>query len=256
MIPLINCCIDVGLRNLAFCIMNDKYEILLLNVFNVLNDNDYFCKNFLKNGKICNKKCTMKYSENNNNTSTIVYTCKTHFPKNITITKHNSYKKKNINNYLLQDIAIQFINTIQSIFNENRIIFDLINNFYIELQPKCNAKMKFISHILYGKLIDLYLHKNVSIRYVKASLKLKVYKGPPIECLLKNKYSQRKWLSIEYCKWFFEHLFSEDQKQKWLPFFLSFKKADDLADVILMNLNVINGLNTKQLTHKNGNSLK
>ena len=55
------CCIDVGLRHLAFCIMNNNYEILLWDVVNVLDSDEYKCQGKFKNGKICNIKCNMKY---------------------------------------------------------------------------------------------------------------------------------------------------------------------------------------------------
>ena len=47
---MISMCIDVGLRNLSICIMNSNYEILLWDVFNVLDSDDYHCQGKFKNG--------------------------------------------------------------------------------------------------------------------------------------------------------------------------------------------------------------
>lgn len=249
---MITCCCDIGLRNLAICIMNSDYEILLWDVYNVLDSDDHMCPCKFKNGNVCGRKCTMKYV---NKDGTYSYTCKTHFPKDIIKTKSNEFKKKNIDDYLLQDIAKAFLEKIQYIYDTNPIFKDL-DSIFLELQPKCNSKMLFTSHILYGKLVELYNNKDVPIRFVRASQKLKAYTGPVIECKLKGKYAQRKYLSIQYCKWFLDNKFSEEQKTKWLPFLLSHAKKDDIADTALMSINAITGIPKKQITNKKGRCIK
>jgi hypothetical protein len=119
-----------------------------------------------------------------------------------------------------------------------------------------NAKAVFISHLIYGKFIELYKDTNITIRFVRASQKLRAYTGPEIICKLKGKYAQRKWLSVQYTKWFLENRFSKEQKEKWLPFFLSHTKQNDLSDTALMSINAITGIPKKQLKHNNGNELK
>lgn len=247
---MITLCIDPGLRNLGICIMNSNYEILLWDVYNILDSDDYHCESFFKNGKICNRKSTMKYKCD----EIFIYTCKMHFPKDIKKTKTNDFKKRNIDDYLLQDIAKIFIQRIQEIYDSNNI-FKHLTSILIELQPKCNPKSLFISHIMYGKFIELY-KDIIPIRFVRASQKLKAYTGPLIECKLKSKYAQRKFLSIKYTIWFLENKFSKEQKEKWLPFFLSHTKRDDLGDVNLMCINAITGIPKKQITNKNGRCIK
>lgn len=165
-------------------------------------------------------------------------------------------KKKNVNDYLLQDIANTVLLKIGEIYDTNIDIFKSVNQIIIELQPKLNSKMKFTSHIIYGKLVELYRGTKCSIRFVRASQKLKAYTGPEIKCHLKGKYAQRKWLSIEYCKWFLQNKFSEDQCERWLPFFLSHSKCDDLSDVNLMCINALVGIPKNRFKHRNGNELK
>lgn len=246
--------IDIGLKNLALCIMSASdstdyktYKLHLWNVYNILEcDEDRLCGAMQKNGKICNKKCLYKYREE--------FTCKTHFPKNIEIKRNNNIKFKKIKDYLLQDIAKILLTKINEIFNDD--IFKDLDGIYIELQPQMNKKMALVSHILYGKLVELYIQKNIPIRFVRASTKLKCYIGPPIECKLKTAYAKRKWLSIQYIKWFFENKFNNEEKENWLPFLLSHKKADDICDAMCYVLNIIGGIPKKQLMHKNGNELK
>lgn len=242
--PLVVLNIDPGLRNLALCIMNDSDEILLWDVYDILDSDDYRCVDLCKNGNICNKKCSLQYSIDNK----IIYTCKTHFPKNI---PKKIFKKKNIKDYLLQDIASTFIKRFQEIYKTNEVIFNILTNVYIENQPRCNAKMVFISHILYGKLVDL-LDNTVTIRFVRASQKLKAYSGPNIICSLKGAYAKRKWLSVQYTIWFLENKFSLEQREKWLPYFQSKMIKPDLGDTFLMSINSIN----RQQPFKSKKSIK
>ena len=240
--------VDPGLRNLAFCIMSSDYKILLWETFNILDGDDYRCQGIFKNGKLCNRKCVMKYKKENN----FVYTCKTHFPKEINKTKINDFKKKSIDDYLLQDIANIFIKRLQEIYDQNPV-FKTLTNIYIELQPKFNPKLLFISHILYGKFIELY-KDTIPIRFVRASQKLKAYIGPPIECKLKGAYAKRKWLSVKYGQWFLENKFSKEQRDIWLPTLVG--KTDDRNDVLLMCINAITGIPKKQITNKKGKCIK
>ena len=252
--------IDIGLRNLAMCIMSavekqdiSTYDIHLWDVYNTLNSDDYTCEGIQKSGKVCGKKCTCKYLMDNE----YKYCCKTHFPKNIAFTtKLNSFKKKAINDYLLQDIAKIVLTKIQEIFNDNKDIFTNVKQILIELQPKINQKMKFTSHIIYGKLVELYKETDTTIRFVRASQKLRAYTGPEIECILKGSYAKRKWLSIQYTKWFLENKFSNEQKEKWLPFFESKTIKAVLGDVNLMAINALHGIPTKQKFQKNGKCIK
>lgn len=238
--------IDVGIRNLALCVMtyNDTSEYIIdyWEVINTIEDeSDKKCQNEQKNGKICNKKCGYKYTNNCN----LVYSCKTHFPKNITIDKmKNIVKKKIIKNYLLQDIAKKVLFQINCVYEKNKEVFEKINQIVIELQPKVNSSMKFTSHIIYGKLTELYQDKPTTIRFVRASQKLKAYTGPRIECKLKGVYAQRKWLSIQYGQWFLENKFSQEQRDKWLPSLTG--KLDDRFDTFLMAINTISGIPKKQ----------
>jgi len=251
--------IDVGLRNLALCCISctDKsdllsYKIELWKVYNTLDSDDYRCESLQKNGKVCGKKCSFKYKNENN---TITHCCKTHFPKTLKKTSQNNFKTKPINSYLLQDIAKIVLGKVDEIFNENTFLLD-VTQVLIELQPKVNQKMKFTSHIIYGKLVELYRHTDTIIRFVRASQKLKAYTGPRIECALKDNYAKRKWLSIQYTKWFLETKFSQEQKQKWLSDFLTCNKCDDRSDAALMAINGLYGIPKKQFKHKNGNELK
>lgn len=247
--------IDPGIRNLAMCIMsgtNENLEIELWNNYNVLEDDDHKCVSLQKNGNVCNKKCSMKFVSD----ELITFTCKTHFPKDITPNRNNKYKKKNIKNYLLQDIAKHFIQEVNKIHELNKELFSTIDCVIIELQPKINQKLKFISHLLYGKLTEIFMGTETTIRFTAAKNKLKAYTGPVIECKLKGAYAQRKWLSVQYTKWFLENKLCIEQRDIWMPVLLEGTKSDDKSDVFLYCHNSICGIPKKQLMSFKKKNLK
>jgi hypothetical protein len=237
--------IDVGLKNLAFCVMScnnnldmKTYNIHLWQVVNTLEEQIPKCESLTKKEKICGKKCCMKYLDTNGN---IIYSCKPHFPKDIPIVKtKNIIKKIKVKECLLQDIALSVINAMNNLINENVELFSQITKIHIELQPKINNKMKLVSHIIYGKLVETFQsYPHTQIRFIRAAQKLKIYKGPVVECNLKSAYSKRKYLSIQYTKWILLNCFCDDQKIQWYDFFDNNSKKDDLSDVYLMALNGI-----------------
>lgn len=254
--------IDIGIKNLSLCCMDaiDKtdlssYKIHLWNVYDTLEQKEYLCQTQKKNGDLCNKKCSYKWP--NKETKEIIHCCKTHFPKNLLpATKDNLFKKRLINTYLLQDIATIVLKKLQEIYDTNLDTFLKITNIIIELQPKINQRMKFVSHIIYGKLVEMYYNTKTTIRFVRASQKLKAYTGPIIECKLKNAYSKRKWLSIQYVRWFINEKFSPEQKNLWLQHFENHTKQDDMSDTALMTINFLYGIPKRQMTDKKGRCIK
>jgi len=234
--------IDIGIRNLSMCLMsctdpNDfqSFQIHLWETVDTLEADDHLCEAIQKNDKICNKKCTYKYK----NDLEWTYTCKTHYPKDRPIEKANKFKKKLIKDYLLQTISEIVLTKIQKYHDDNIEEFEELTNIVIELQPTLNPRMKFISHIIYGKLVEIYMNSKVMIRFVSASIKLRAYTGPCIECKLKGGYAKRKWLAIQYIRWFLENKFSEQEMNKWLPYFEGKLVKPDLSDTSLMCINVL-----------------
>jgi hypothetical protein len=230
--------IDIGLRNLALCIVEGErsdtrnYIIHLWKNYDTLDQDSYTCQSLQKNKKVCNKKCLYKYANDELGTT---YCCKVHFPKNLLpMQKKNNFKRKAVKDYLYQDIAKAVILALNKIVEVNKEIFDKVTKVVIELQPTFNPKMKFVSHVVYGKLTEIFMSRpKVCIRFMSARKKFKAYKGPKVVCTLKGAYARRKKQSIEYTKWLLENKFSEQQCELWLPDLLNCGKMDDRADILL-----------------------
>uniref|UniRef100_A0A6C0DZF9 Mitochondrial resolvase Ydc2 catalytic domain-containing protein n=1 Tax=viral metagenome TaxID=1070528 RepID=A0A6C0DZF9_9ZZZZ len=239
--------VDIGLKNLAICIMSNtegqnSKTIHLWDVFNLLDDNqNHICNEIKKDGSPCMKSALFKYQStklqlDNSNGQLTSYTCKTHFPKNIQMGNSNMIKIKKVKDFLLQDIAEKVVEKMNELLQTHNDLFRSVEKISIELQPKVNNKMKFVSHIIYGKFVEYNIGRNIPVRFVRASQKLKAYKGPEVACKLKGPYAKRKFLAVEYTKWFLENT-KVEETQKWKTQFLNNKKKDDMSDVFLMCIN-------------------
>ena len=175
---------DVGIKNLAYCKLTENKVIESWGIIN-LNENPQ-CDVHLK--KRCEKQCTYEIKGDEK----VKYCCTAHskrFPKK---------KKLNVNHDLMK-ISQLCVDKLREIDISD------VNHVLIENQPALkNPVMKSIQMIIYTFFIMDGLMKEESpiesIHMVNARNKLKVYKGPPIECDKKDKYAQNKYLSVEYTK--------------------------------------------------------
>jgi len=246
--------VDIGIKNLAICILRDTigkkvvsdFKIEYWDVINTLEEeSSQFIPCPVSNrsgrrlGECCGKMCKFKLT---NPAGETVYSCKTHFPKELRpIKTQNRITTKLVKDTHLQDIAFACVNKVKelwdTVFREYTHTEDgcKFTKIIIELQPRVNNKMKFVSHILYGKFVEL-TNNTIPIRFIKGSSKLKVYNGPPIECNLRNAYDKRKRLAIQHATWFLETQFNQEEREKWLSQFMTSRKKDDLADCLLYTL--------------------
>jgi len=206
---------DVGIKNLAYCVLSNDKKVKGWGIIN-LNENP--CCN-VKLRKKCEKQSTYEIKGDPN----VKYCCTAHskkFPK----------KKKLNANYDLFGISQLAISKLRGLDIKD------VKYVLIENQPALkNPIMKSIQMIIYtffvidGVMNELSNIENVHM--VNARNKLKVYKGPKIECNKKGKYAQNKYLSIEYTK---EMIKEEDEYFQEL--FKDSKKKDDLADAYLQGI--------------------
>jgi hypothetical protein len=221
--------IDIGIKHLAFCIMervNNTYDILFWNVINLMPDEDCdkICNGNNKNGTKCNRKSSMKFNR-------LCY-CKNHCPKG----GKQLPKKRKVKQFNYNQIGLAVINCVDELF-DNHYDFGNVDKVVIELQLVRNPKMKFVSHCILTKLLDKY-RGSVPINFIRASRKLQLpYDGPPIVCNVKSAYIKRKRKGVCMTKWYLNQL---NISSEWKIFFEQCpSKRDDLADTFLFCLCVL-----------------
>ena len=207
---------DVGIKNLAFCSLDDNKKILDWGIINL--DKNPICQCGLQ--KECCKSSTFIVTCDNGDKK---YSCTTHTKK--------YKKKKKMNND--RDI----FNLSKIMINELNLKEDFLNHeiICIENQPALkNPVMKTVQMILYSYFMIEGATKDKPVEQVhmiNARNKLKVYKGPEIDCKFTDKYKKNKYLSVEYTK---VMILKEDNK--FIDLFTTCKKKDDLADAYLQGI--------------------
>jgi len=212
---------DVGIKNLAFCSLDENKKILDWGIINL--NKDPKCQCGIQ--KECSKTAT--YSIKDNENSEIKYCCSTHIKKyNL-----NKKKKKKLNsNYDLFKIS-------QIMMEELNSKVDFLNHdiICIENQPALkNPTMKSIQMLLYAYFIIEGVCKDSicsNVQMINARNKLKVYKGPEVECKFTDKYKKNKYLAVEYTK-----VMILEEDKKFIDLFTDCKKKDDLADAYLQGI--------------------
>ena len=215
---------DVGIKNLAYCLIdNTENTIEDWGILNISIDPQ--CQHVnKKNGLQCDK--SSKFVSDN------FCLCSSH-----KILK--CYKDLHFKNIKKQKNPILLLgkNMVQILDNKEKFLE--VDHVLIENQPALkNPTMKTVQMILYSYFLINGVSKKDkplnNIEMINARNKLKVYKGPPIECKIKNKYNKTKYLGIQYCN----YMINENDKidQKYRELFEKCKKKDDLSDAYLQGM--------------------
>lgn len=263
--------IDVGIKNLAFCILenlNDKYTIKEWDVINLCRKQIMFCKEKKKNGQLCLNKA--KFKKNGK-----CY-CKTHAKNTdylIPTNKYILFKKKlnkhkiktlqqfcNTNNILLEKkekkesikrkienfFTDKCLDTVDGVNTNNMNMIEcgkLLKECLDETMADKEINLVLIENqigplalrmkMLQGMITQYFIQNSISnIVFVNASNKLKEFLGDK-----KTSYSERKKLGIIKTKEILEDSF---ENKNWMQHFVKHGKKDDLADSFLQALWYIN----------------
>lgn len=216
---------DVGIKNLSFCVLNDK----IIEDWGILNIcTDDVCDHCSKDGKQCDKSA--KFVDKDG-----FKVCPGH--SKLKSYSDKKFKKVSKKNNPMLDQGKCIVENLQK--KDNFLDVDLV---VIENQPALkNPTMKSIQMIIYSYfLINGVTNdssKVTNIEMINARNKLKAYKGPVVPCIIKDKYKKTKFLGIEYCKYMINE---SEQDQKFIDLFVNSKKKDDLADAYLQGMYVLN----------------
>ena len=255
--------IDVGMKNLAFCLFNIQddltYKIELWDVLDLCKQEEFICKEIKKDGKPCNKKAKFCKLD--------CYYCKSHAKNQnyiIPSAELNKKKLKKMKLVKLKELAKrhQFFDgkkikkdDLLKIINDklSESYFDCISHIKAadlnlvqygrNLMEQFNETLKDIKvdgvvvenqigplalrmKTLQGMIMQHFIEKNIPlVEEVSATNKLKEFLGTK-----KTTYAERKKASIEFTQ---STLVKEKISDKWLEHFNKHKKRDDLADSFL-----------------------
>lgn len=241
---------DIGIKNLAYCYLDfsgniqENVKIInptildwgIIDIFNEINNDGIKCSVMNKKGNICSK-IAVNYLDINDkklgfcgnktcqNRLSIMYP---NDQKKVIIKKIKKITTKSLSLIDIGRTMVQELDKKPEFLNADIIV--------LENQPVLkNPTMKSIQMILYSYFL-IRGNSNTQIQLFSAKNKLNIYDGPEIICNKKGDYAKRKFLSIEYTKYFLKDNLSK------LQGFLSHSKKDDLADSYLQGLTYYNGI--------------
>ena len=230
--------VDVGIKNLAICVVkfdDSGHEIIEWSIINSIDD---LLKNLLKccvtrRSKLCNMVACNKVTLPDDKILGFcnLKTCQAELTSNYSKKQIRKYKKIHANRVDLSLLGKNIYKGLSGLKNLDNLDYVLIEN-----QPVLkNPRMKSVQMIIFSFFLFLTVEKDAKHKVVlfNPSTKLKIYDGPEIKSNKKNKYAERKYLSIEYTKYFLDK--NKDNKG-WVDFFNTNKKQDDLADSYLQAL--------------------
>lgn len=227
---------DIGLKNLAFCVMRydptlksgNQYPISewknidLTDKSGSDNVEDHNCEAVLESGKrkseVCGGGAKIVTEEGK-------YYCNRHNPDK---EKYSARKKRLVKTIGIKEMCC----TLADRLDEYEETFKNVDHAIIETQFSRNRKMLCLSDMLFSYFILKHIRNDESrckeVKFISAKNKLKVYEGPSVECNRKNAKDKRKQLAIKYC----EYMIRENKPR--LEEFNKFpRKKDDLSDCFL-----------------------
>jgi len=271
--------IDVGIKNLAYCILEyhspanslsiskgneckketTDYIIHHWDVINLLEeqlDEAPKCSQKCR-GKICGKLATKKIVGNNTN---ICYCSNKKCSEIEKDYQSGGYKIVNIKKITSKSVGLdEYGKAIKNQFDKRIDEWKDCEYFIIENQPvKKNANMKSIQMIIYSYFLFYGLMDQTKLIdhlvFFAARDKLKIYDGEPIEGLTTSEYKDRKKLGIIYTNYFLDKA-SESEKGKWKDYLTTHSKKDDLCDCYLqgryfIHVNILKGTTKADLAKK------
>jgi len=266
--------IDVGIKNLAFCLFeketdSDNFKVLKWDTINISENNETPKCMFLDKNILCNKEAKFKKDDK--------CFCLKHSKKQqyqIPTSEHTSAfinKQKISNLYEIADgynikyepkikkaelinLVNQFINNnyFESIVSKKATDVDLFN-IGVNIKNKFNKLFENEGKIAYviienqispiatrmktiqGMIVQYFIMTNLNVEHIEFISASNKLKDCDIKD--KTKYSDRKKLAITKCQ---ELLISDFRFNEHLDYFNSHKKKDDLSDSFLQGMWFIN----------------
>ena len=263
--------IDVGIKNLAFCILENGKEVKICkwDVVNLAEKIDVKCLEMEKTGLPCNKPA--KFKKNSKcyclkHSKKMEYLIPTTDLKQSFIQKQNfqslyqiadkykidykiPIKKPELVSKINEYIFAKCFEPIESI-NSNKInLLDIGRNIQHKFDEIIGEDMETIDKIIIenqispianrmktiqGMIAQYFIMRNnfIDIDFVNASNKLKTFVEKTEKIDSKTTYGERKKMGIEKTKLFLKN----NNFTNWETYFNSHNKKDDLADSLLQGL--------------------
>jgi hypothetical protein len=229
---------DIGIKHLAFCILDiepNSHTIYKWNVINVLEDIQNIC-DVVNKEKKCDKLAT---TIANSKYCCDKKTCIKAFNLLYPISQYPRTELKK-SKPVIKEPLFSLCSNIKRVLDDYIEDIKSCDIVVLENQPVLkNPTMKSVQMFIYSHCL---INGAKQIALFNANKKLDIYDGPEIDTKGKTGYTLRKYLSVEYTKYFLR----KNEFNEKLEYFEKNKKMDDLADCYLQGLTYYKSLSKKK----------
>ena len=229
---------DIGIKHLGLCILDidpNNHSIYKWNVINVLEDIQNVCEIVTKDKK-CAKLAT---THANGKYCCDKKTCVKAFNLLYPVSQYPRTELKK-SKPVIKEPLFSLCSNIKNILDDYIDDIKSCDIVVLENQPVLkNPTMKSVQMFIYAHCL-ISGAKNIAL--FNANKKLDIYDGPEIDTKGKSGYTLRKYLSVEYTKYFLK----KNEFNENLEYFEKNKKKDDLADCYLQGLTYYKSFNKKK----------
>lgn len=221
---------DVGVKNLAFCVMRQdtslpsgqQYPIECWNCIDLTDSTDTsskICEGKKASGQGCASAAKITTDDGH-------WYCGVHNPDK---ERYKATKAKKVAGLSYESLGNALMDRLESM----KDIWDKCDHVIIEQQFTKNRRMIFLSAILFSYFLQSGQRNKESkitrVKFASSRNKLLVYDGPEIkERTRKGEKDHRKWLAVRHCEWLIRGDAEHTQYLARFP-----RKKDDLSDCFL-----------------------
>lgn len=223
---------DVGVKNLAFCVLHyepeaepgARYPIVAWRCMDLTDDtgaSEAICSAKKRDGSECTNAAKVRVGD--------AWLCGVHNPDKGGTSRQPAKKKTKVAKLSYDRLANAMLDRLMALDE----LWRQCDHVVIEQQFKKNRRMIFLSAMLFGYFIGAHQRdptRRISqVKFASSRNKLQLYDGPAItERTRKNDKEHRKWLAVKHC----EHMIRGDSEN--LAFLKRYpNKKDDLCDAFL-----------------------
>ena len=226
---------DVGIRNLAFCVVRQVPPGDVRDVSDVRDTSDISDVR-----DVSDISDVRDVSDASSDTTDLVKArlvrgAEVAALKSIDVSAYLANPTQKVTKISLHDLAHACLRALDAELKPALSGIDGVTHAIVENQPCMkNPRMKTVQIIIFTWLVRHFMGTPTRIRMFQPRQKLSIYPGPAVACTLKSAYARRKRLSVTYMRWMLQRLRPTDARA--LAVFERSKKKDDLADAYLQAL--------------------
>jgi hypothetical protein len=234
--------VDVGLRHLSICtvlVCPESQRLKLaqwavLDVFSCASPTNR-CQTLVKStGCPCGRPADCRYDSDSQ-------ACYKHVPAHLRKSGdyHRDPPRPKVRDHSLQSTAVAVLSALDDFIASHAEALSAVSSVVIELQPRVNNRMKFVSHLILGRFSQHFVARPVVVKFVGASTKLKGWPQSVMDAVMESvgtqasPYVRRKRMSVGLVEALLADGRTFEAPDSWAQWLQQQGQKHDAADALL-----------------------